>query len=627
MRILLSCLCIALALLLGAASAARADLTVCSSPDCEVSNHIDTDRTWKAATYRVQEHIQVRPGVRLTLEPGVTLQFTAPEMGLRVAGTLIARGTGDNEGQRITFTSGQIRPVPGDWGTILFTETAVGASFDGTGNHIGGSIFEHCVVEYAGGGGALGAIWAQSPRAPYVYRSTIRDNDASGVRLEGPPDSGGHSQGAQEARVRQSEILRNRLGDGGGVYVVVSASGTAALAGNTLSGNSATRDGGGIFLRVGPSATATLSANTLLGNSAGRDGGGIHLSAAGTVTLSGNPLLSGNSAGRDGGGISLWVEPSGAATLSDNNTLSGNSAGRDGGGLHLFAAGTVSIRENRISYNTAPRQGGGIHVRQGQPTLSRNDLLGNAPLQLGNGSRAGTPHLDARDNWWGTANEAEIQRGIWDGKDDPALGVVDWQPYLAAPVFSNHPPSPSANPSPADGIGEVVRNPTLSWSAGTDFEPGDTVSYDVYFGVAADPPPVSEGQTVPSYTPPALLKRNTWHSWRVVARDSRGEETWGPRWRFRTVSSPFLLSPIGNKTVNEGQALSFTLLGNSPGGAPLTFSASNLPSGASFDPIARRFSWTPTRDQAGTYPGVRFSVTNGTYTDSEEITLTVVDVP
>lgn len=206
MRILLSSFCLALTLLLGAVPAARAELTVCSAQGCDVPNIIDSDRTWKAATYRVQEHIQVRSGVRLTLEPGVTLRFTTHEMGLLVAGTLIARGTGDTEGKRITFTSDKATPAPKDWGTILFLETAVGARFDGEGNYVSGSLFEHCVVEYAGGGSAQGAIWAQSPRAPFVYKSTVRNNAVSSIRLVGPPKSGGGNEGVQEARVRENTL-------------------------------------------------------------------------------------------------------------------------------------------------------------------------------------------------------------------------------------------------------------------------------------------------------------------------------------------------------------------------------------------------------------------------------------
>ncbi len=84
-----------------------------------------------------------------------------------------------------------------------------------------------------------------------------------------------------------------------------------------------------------------------------------------------------------------------------------------------------------------------------------------------------------------------------------------------------------------------------------------------------------------------------------------------------------VLAPIGNKTVNEGQLLEFTISATDPDGDPLTYSASNLPSGASFDPATRTFSWTPSYIQAGPYEDVHFEVTDGTLTDSEDIDITV----
>lgn len=89
---------------------------------------------------------------------------------------------------------------------------------------------------------------------------------------------------------------------------------------------------------------------------------------------------------------------------------------------------------------------------------------------------------------------------------------------------------------------------------------------------------------------------------------------------------PLKLAPIGNKSVNEGELLQFTLSA-SGGTPPYTFSASNLPSGANFDPVSKTFTWTPTYTQAGTYPNVYFKVTDSANKkDDEYITITVYDV-
>lgn len=357
----------------------------------------------------------------------------------------------------------------------------------------------------------------------------------------------------------------------------------------------------------------TVRSNAILEEYRGGGGGGIYLSSQGTATFSGNTICD-NGAGFGGG---VYVDLGGTVTLS-GNTIWQNSAFYGGGGVYVPYSGTVTIRENVILYNGTQHDGaGGIDVGlQGHPTISRNDIVGNYPAQLWNRNPKGSPNLDARDNWWGSINERNIR------------GEVDWQPYLIAPVFSNHLPFPPAIPYPPSNNGArgVVRDPTLGWLASTDLDPGDTVSYDVYLGTAADPPLVSVGQSSADYSP-GLLERYTTYYWRVVARDSQGAETPGSRWSFTTGGGPGpALDPIGDKTIGEGQTLSFTLSGRDSDGAPLAFSASNLPPGASFDPTNRHFSWTPARGQAGTYPGVRFSASNGTYTDSKEITITVMNV-
>jgi chitodextrinase len=62
----------------------------------------------------------------------------------------------------------------------------------------------------------------------------------------------------------------------------------------------------------------------------------------------------------------------------------------------------------------------------------------------------------------------------------------------------------------------------------------------------------------------------------------------------------------------------------------VTYSASGLPAGASFDPATQQFSWTPGFTQAGTYT-VTFTASDGTKSYSlsgtKDVTITVRDVP
>ena len=95
------------------------------------------------------------------------------------------------------------------------------------------------------------------------------------------------------------------------------------------------------------------------------------------------------------------------------------------------------------------------------------------------------------------------------------------------------------------------------------------------------------------------------------------------------VNLPPILGSIGDKTVQAGTLLQFTVTASDPDlpAQTLTYSASNLPSGATFNPSTHVFSWTPTSGQAGVYSGVHFAVTDGALTDSEDITITVLAPP
>ncbi|MCP4371133.1 MAG: hypothetical protein GY797_23915, partial [Deltaproteobacteria bacterium] len=87
-----------------------------------------------------------------------------------------------------------------------------------------------------------------------------------------------------------------------------------------------------------------------------------------------------------------------------------------------------------------------------------------------------------------------------------------------------------------------------------------------------------------------------------------------------------ILEPIGDQSVNEEELLEFTVTASDPDGDNLTYSASNLPSGATFDPATRVFTWTPEQELAGTYIDILFTVTDDgdpPLSDSEAITITV----
>jgi hypothetical protein len=93
-----------------------------------------------------------------------------------------------------------------------------------------------------------------------------------------------------------------------------------------------------------------------------------------------------------------------------------------------------------------------------------------------------------------------------------------------------------------------------------------------------------------------------------------------------TITVKEVLTVPGPQTVNEGVPLTFTV---SPGAdlpANTTFSAINLPPGATFDPGARTFAWTPNSAQGGPNPYfVQFQVSYGPFIDVKGVSITVND--
>ncbi len=89
------------------------------------------------------------------------------------------------------------------------------------------------------------------------------------------------------------------------------------------------------------------------------------------------------------------------------------------------------------------------------------------------------------------------------------------------------------------------------------------------------------------------------------------------------------LNHIGNQTVSEGDTLTFTISATDPDSDTITFSATNLPPGATFTQSTGLFTWNTGFDDAGNYPDIEFTATdNGTplELDLELITITVGDV-
>ncbi len=105
-------------------------------------------------------------------------------------------------------------------------------------------------------------------------------------------------------------------------------------------------------------------------------------------------------------------------------------------------------------------------------------------------------------------------------------------------VAPNSPPTvpviDTANGAPADSTLDAPLDPILMWTCSDP--DGDPLEYDVYFGYDADPPIVGTHQTQTDFAT-IITGYGIRYHWRVVARDSHGNETSSPVWTFRIRST------------------------------------------------------------------------------------------
>jgi uncharacterized repeat protein (TIGR02543 family) len=98
--------------------------------------------------------------------------------------------------------------------------------------------------------------------------------------------------------------------------------------------------------------------------------------------------------------------------------------------------------------------------------------------------------------------------------------------------ITNKPPYTPNTPNPMNDSTDESVTTDLSWSGG-DPDPGDTVTYDVYFGMSSSPPKVVGNQSGLSYDPGTMDYQTTYY-WKIVAWDNHGAFAVGPLWSFTT---------------------------------------------------------------------------------------------
>ncbi|MEW6104433.1 MAG: right-handed parallel beta-helix repeat-containing protein, partial [bacterium] len=328
---------------------------------------ITGDTTWNLAgsPYIATDTVYVANGVKLTIEPGVTVRF-ATETSLICYGTLNAIGTPLGT---ITFTSSQTTPLAGDW---------KGIKLSGSGTD--GSQISYCNIGYA-----KQAVYLENVSEIVIMNNFIHDNKGKNSNFlngTGEIGVGVYLSHSISSIISNNVILNNMGGKGGPGYDWVQGGSGGIGCGIYLSSSRNTTISQNIIsqTRGGEGGESIYGQWGHLGGSGGI-GCGIYLSSSTNTTISQNIIFqtqggdggwggSWNSGGFGGIGCGIYLSSSTNTTISQNiisqtqggegKQGSGFGSGGSGGigcGIYLSSSTNTTISQN-IIFQTQGGEGG-----------------------------------------------------------------------------------------------------------------------------------------------------------------------------------------------------------------------------------------------------------------------------
>jgi len=146
------------------------------------------------------------------------------------------------------------------------------------------------------------------------------------------------------------------------------------------------------------------------------------------------------------------------------------------------------------------------------------------------------PPLYASDHEGTTYDPGQMQfnkKYYWQINATDDYGASVTGPIWNFTTRENGQPYPPTDPVPSIGATNVENNTVLSWSCNGDPDSGDTVTYDLYFGITNPPDVWHRDLTEKSYSVEDM-SYNTKYYWKIVVKDNHGAETEGDVWDFTT---------------------------------------------------------------------------------------------
>ncbi|MGQ9530912.1 MAG: right-handed parallel beta-helix repeat-containing protein [Candidatus Bathycorpusculaceae bacterium] len=263
-----------------------------------VEGFITQDTTWTLidSPFIISNETVVCSNATLTIEPGVEVRFGGL-FNITVEGRLIAEGT---KNKTIKFTSNELEPKSGAWGTLWFNSTQE-------------SVLLYCIIEYG-----LNGVTVENG-ALNIQECAIRQNSENGAAILGGYVS-----------IENCELLNNTIGgifisEGSQVKVqnnVISGNGDGIiLSGNLTSEISITQNEISFNQHSGILCEANKYDNTLiLNNTISKNSFGFYISSDAATYITRNYILNNS--------IGVFYE-SGTSHKAHFNDIYGNNMGMD----------------------------------------------------------------------------------------------------------------------------------------------------------------------------------------------------------------------------------------------------------------------------------------------------------
>lgn len=365
--------------------------------DTEVSGVITKNTDWTSAKspYIVTGNIRVSENVKLTIGKNVKVQFRKSPLStigyyLQVDGTLVAQGEMNSP---ILFTS---EDKSSYWGSIAFTDT----SADWNSSTSKGSVIKYAIIEYAGnsqgnanryGGAAINCFYAR----PLISDNIIRYSAGNGISVSADTNSTNGSSGIQ--KIYNNWIYNTSTA----IYLTVDG---CRIENNYFLSNIRAISFGMNLNKI------EIVSNTLIDTLANATGSLINGSFYFLVDNNDQTLDT--------------ADPPTSVSIRKNVLKNGVEEPDDESGQVLMAFTEYAF--------TSANQDSSYVLTLTENTVENGE---NATwVYLYNWRHLGVQPLNMTSNYWGTTVKSDIEKGLYDNKNDFYLPVIDYDPYQNAEV-------------------------------------------------------------------------------------------------------------------------------------------------------------------------------------------------